>query len=188
MGLPERKRVGSWIEWIRKTIITMAVDARQNEPFVACAELYDLGPLGAHFLAMPGHRAYRTGEMVSWKRPGQIFLQQVRQAPMRCQQFGRELEVRPGECALIDGREAYWMEYDKGNSALGFSLPEDWLTTWLPVTGAIRPQVLQPGHGWGGILANSLGCLTPEDIRQMSPTLSAASAVRRKQRPEIWRL
>lgn len=79
------------------------------------------------------------------------------------------LEVRPGECALIDGREAYWLEYDKGNSALGFSLPEDWLTTWLPDTGAIRPQVLKPGHGWGGVLANSLGYLTPEDIRQMSP-------------------
>ena len=76
--------------------------------------------------------------------------------------------MQPGESALIDGREAYQMEYEDHNVAFGVALPREWLRRWVPDVDALVPQVWRRDQGWGGVLDYSLASLTSENLRSMA--------------------
>ena len=80
---PREKRADAWVQWVCETIIDMEIDPLTDGVFGAAAELYDLGSVGAHFLDLSRHKIQRTGAETSRTGPGQIFIQQVRRAPMR---------------------------------------------------------------------------------------------------------
>ena len=140
----------------------MDIDAPPDGDLRASIDLFDSEPLGIHFLSMSTHHAWRSGERISRDPPGRLFMQTVRDAPMRLQQQGLQIDLDPGDSVLIDGGEAYDLYYAGESRAMGFSLPRDWFASWTGRRDAGGTCVFRRGQGWKGEIATKLAKISSE--------------------------
>jgi len=66
---------------------------------------------------------------------GQFALIYLRSGSLKVRQFARSLELRPGECVLLDGREQSEVVTCAQSESLNIVLPSKWVGQWL-----IRPE------------------------------------------------
>lgn len=66
---------------------------------------------------------------------GQFALIYLRSGSLKVRQFARSLELRPGECVLLDGREQSEVITCARSESLNIVLPSKWVDQWL-----VRPE------------------------------------------------
>lgn len=121
-----------WGELLSSQLHAMAVSAPSAEAFSAQLLLCDLGIAQIGAGTGSAQVARRTREHIARSPVQRYVLLQSRSHAFHIRQYGRELLVRPGQCALYDTKEPYKVSFPTQLDCLGISVGQDWLARWRP--------------------------------------------------------
>ncbi|RXR23093.1 AraC family ligand binding domain-containing protein [Sphingobium fluviale] len=71
-------------------------------------------------------------------------------------QCGRETEINPGDCILVNGQEKYTLTTSAGSRNLSFHLPTGWLKQWLACPEEHAAMPISGGKAWGRALVAAM--------------------------------
>ena len=163
----QRSALAYWVETVCDRFLELDIQASARQRFSARLDQVQLGPSTLSFLDADSQRVRRTAARIARTRyPGFILLQ-LRAGQLALRQHGQEVQLRSGECVLINGSEPYDVECPQATSAAALQMPEEWLKHWLP-----RPQDCTArsicGNDWGAALCAAVGSLRRETCGQLA--------------------
>ncbi|MGI4730949.1 MAG: AraC family transcriptional regulator [Janthinobacterium lividum] len=165
--MPDADRLAFWVEAVCETFLELQVDSAAGHAFRGSVEICRVGPLAMNFLRSDDQHIVRSRQAISRGKLSEFYLIQPRDTTIRMEQLGREIELRPGGCTLIDSRYPFRIENARDQNTLSIAIPTNWLLTWVPCAEELLAQAWMPGVGWGGVLAQAVGNLTPEQIETL---------------------
>lgn len=165
--VPERDRLAFWVEAVCETLLEVKVETKAGPAFSGAIETHQVGPLSVHFIGVQDEFVTRTRQGISRSKLSAFHLAQSRHSAVRFNQLGREFDLAPGACTLIDSRHPFTIDRMTGGDMLTVAIPTDWLLTWLPAPEEALATQWAPGKGWGGVLAAALANLTPSSTADL---------------------
>jgi AraC-like DNA-binding protein len=117
----------------------------------------DLGPVGLSRMSIGfGQVIRRTSASIGRSRTDQFELVYLKQGRVQLSQCGREIELEPGGCMLVDSREQYTLTTVADSCNLSFHIPVPWLRQWIPQPEAHVARAILPCTPWAEVLLASL--------------------------------
>ena len=162
-----RRALAYWVDTVCDRFLELDIDTPLRSQFRARLDQADFGPGTLSFLDAQAQRVHRTHARIARTRDAVFFLLQMRAGEMLLKQLGREVQVRSGECVLINGSEPYELECPQATSALAVRMPEEWLRRWLPNPADCAARPLRCGD-WSMALRAAVGSLHRDSCAQLA--------------------
>ncbi len=147
-----------WVDTICDQFLELDIDSPLRNRFHACLDQVDLGPASANFFEAETQRVRRTTRRIARTQAPMFVLMQLRLGRVRLHQSGREVDVGPGECVLVDGNEPYDLDCPHLTRALALRLPADWLRGWIAQPERYAARVFNSGN-WSAALCAAMSTL-----------------------------
>jgi AraC family transcriptional regulator, positive regulator of tynA and feaB len=134
-----------------------------DAPLAASIRHQQLGAISLSRMAInAGQVIRRTSTLIGRSRRAQLELVHLLEGHIFLRHYGREVEMGPGKCILVDSREPYELTTAPGSRNTSFHLPVEWLQRWLPQPEASVAKPIDTDSPWGRALLASI-CATSED-------------------------
>ncbi len=163
-----RDALSYWCDSIGQVMLELDIEAAGDEGFSAQLEQYSFGPATANFLSATSQSVARTRRGISRSSRAAFLLVQLRAGEFEFDRAGQAIQVRSGDCVLMDSRERYEVRCPQPTRCLILQLPPEWLCAFLPRPEMLVGRVLRPGIGWGGALTAAVAALQPAGLRQLA--------------------
>ena len=143
-----------------------AIDVRSSLEASICQQ--DLGPVGLSRMSVGfGQVIRRTSASIGRSRAGQFELVYLTGGRAQLSQCGREVDLRPGSCMLVDSREQYTLMTAPDSRNLSFHIPVPWLQRWIPQPEAFVARAILPCTPWSEALLASLRAVDLDESTEL---------------------
>jgi AraC family transcriptional regulator, positive regulator of tynA and feaB len=155
------KALSYWKDVICENLLDLQIDSARRSDFYGHIAKCSLGPLTANFISVSQQRVWRSRQDGRRAQDAMFHLIHVRRGVQVVEHCGRNLELEPGDCLLVDCRSGFSFDFPEGVEALVLEVRKDWIQGWLPAPEEAAGQIMGRKSGWGATLASALGNLTP---------------------------
>ena len=166
--VPPRDALSYWCDSIGQVMLELDIEAAGENGFSAQLEQYSFGPATANFLRASSQSVARTHRGISRSSRAAFLLVQLRAGEFEFDRAGQAIQVRSGDCVLMDSRERYEVRCPQPTRCLILQLPPEWLCSFLPRPEMLVGRVMRPGNGWGGALTAAVAALQPTELSQLA--------------------
>jgi AraC family transcriptional regulator, positive regulator of tynA and feaB len=174
-GGVERRALTYWADTVCDRFLELDTELPgRGQP--RASDQLDFGPATLSFVGATSPQIRRTPARIAQARHPNptFFLVQFRVGHGTLRQRGRDLHIRTGECALIDGTQPYDLECPQTLSAAILRMPDAWLRRWVPNPENASPTVLSQGD-WSSALCAAMASLRPETCGDLALPRSAVA-------------
>jgi AraC family transcriptional regulator, positive regulator of tynA and feaB len=163
-----RDALAYWCDSICQVMLELDIEAAGADFFRAQLDQCSLGPATANFLKATPQSVQRTRRGISRSNKEAFLLVHLREGEFELQHYGRESQLRSGDCVLVDSREPYMVHCPRLTGCLVLQLPPQWLRAWLPKPELLVGRVLHPDSGWSAALSAALAALEPVGMSELA--------------------
>ena len=163
-----RHALAYWVETISKTFLEIDIDCPEREHFRAQLDQFELGPATLCVIEAGAQTVRRTRAQIAHSRYPAYFLLALRAGRLRLQQYGRESQLQPGECILVDCKEPYRLDCLDTTRCVAVRFPQDWLRDWLPAAESFANKPFAKQSGWNAALSAAMVSLDTEWQRELA--------------------
>jgi AraC family transcriptional activator of tynA and feaB len=160
-GVDQRRALAFWVDTVCDRFLELDIDTPLRSNFRACMDQIDFGATTLSFVGAASQHIRRTSARISRTRYPAFFLVQFRIGHGLLRQRGKEVHMRAGDCALVDGTQPYDLECPQASSAAILRMPEDWLRRWLPNPAESAAMLFSQGD-WNSALCAAMASLRLE--------------------------
>ena len=154
----QRHSLGYWVDTVCGQFLELRVDTPLRGHFRASFERAPLGAATFNVFRAERQRVLRTAAEIARSDEPMFLLVQPRRGDIVFRQLGREVQVRPGECVLMNSAEPYEVECPQPHMAAGIRMPAAWLRRWIPYPER-HPAATFSTERWSAALCAALGSL-----------------------------
>lgn len=172
-SVEQRGALTYWEDTVCDRFLELDVDLPARGQLRAGEQL-DFGPATLSFVGAASPQTRRTPARIAHTRHPTFFLVQFRVGHGTLRQRGRDLHIRSGECALIDGTQPYDLECPHTTSAAILRMPDAWLRRWLPNPESASPLLFSQGD-WSSALCAAMASLRLETCADLALPRSAVA-------------
>jgi AraC family transcriptional activator of tynA and feaB len=172
-GVEQRGALAYWADTVCDRFLELDVE-RPVRGQVRAGEQLDFGPATLSFVGAASPQLRRTPARIAHTRHPAYFLVQFRVGHGTLRQRGRDLHIRAGECALIDGTQPYDLECPQTTSAAILRMPDAWLRRWLPNPESASPLLFSQAD-WSSALCAAMASLRLETCADLALPRSAVA-------------
>jgi len=148
-----------WVDTICTSFLEIDIDSPDREHFSAKLDQRPFGPATLCIVEADAQNIRRTRARIARSRYATFFLLQLRTGHARFRQYGRDTQVRAGDCVLVDCREPYLLDCLSPTRSVALRFPDEWLRNWLPSPEQFAARPFSATAGWGAALAAALSTL-----------------------------
>lgn len=154
-----RHALAYWVDTVCHSFLELDVDSPERNAFRARLDAVPMGSGSLYLVQADTQYVRRTARNIASGTGHWTILMQIREGQQRFRQHGRECELGPGDCTLVDCAEPYELDCNSHTRSVVLRFPREWLATWLPSPEAAAARVFGPGPGWGGALSAAMAGL-----------------------------
>jgi AraC-like DNA-binding protein len=154
-----RHALAYWVDTVCRSFLEIDIDSPERSAFRARLDAVPLGSGSLYLVQARTQYVRRTARNIASGTGDWTILMQIREGQQRFTQHGRECELGPGDCTLVDCAEPYELDCHGTTRSVVLRFPREWLATWLPSPEAAAAHVFSPGAGWGGALCAAMAGL-----------------------------
>jgi AraC-like DNA-binding protein len=154
-----RRALAYWIETICHSFLEIDIDSSTRNGFRARLDQVEFGPATLNLLEADVQTVRRTRSHIARSSFDTYFLLQLRSGHANLSQYGRESQLKVGDCVLIDCKAPYDIDCSPASRSVALRFQQDWLKTWVPCPENICGQMLASTAGWGAALSAALANL-----------------------------
>jgi AraC family transcriptional regulator, positive regulator of tynA and feaB len=154
-----RHALAYWVETVCRSFLELDVDSPDRGAFRARLDAVPFGSGSLYLVQANTQYVRRTPRNIASGTGDWTILMQIREGQQRFRQHGRECELGPGDCTIVDCAEPYELDCNGTTRSLVMRFPREWLATWLPSPAAAAARAFGPGAGWGGALSAAMAGL-----------------------------
>lgn len=159
------RELSYWRQATCEAVFELELDYFAESSLAASIEQRALGPLSMSRMSIGfGQRIRRTSTLINRTDRQQFELVYLTAGKINLKQCGREVELGPHACVLVDSGEQYELITAPGSSNLSFHLPSEWLKQWLPQPEALVARDLTNTTAWQKALLATLEALSDEAL------------------------
>jgi AraC-like DNA-binding protein len=163
-----RHALAWWVETICQSFLEIDIQSPEGPRFAARLDSTDLGPGSLYLVQADAQNVRRTPARIARSQGAFAFLMQLRRGQAVFRQYGRQCEMRVGDCVMVDCTEPYDLDCLGPTRSVVLRLPLDWLSAWVPSVPDTAARLFRPGEGWGGALSAALAGLDDFDAEPMA--------------------
>ncbi len=168
------KELTYWRQATCEAVFELELESFAETSLAASIEQRTLGPLSMSRMSIGfGQRIRRTPASINRTDRQQFELVYLLSGKIGLKQCGREIELGPRSCVLVDSREQYQLTTAPGSSNLSFHLPSGWLKQWLPQPEALVARDMAGTTPWQAALLSTLDAVRDEPLDDDYATLFA---------------
>jgi AraC family transcriptional regulator, positive regulator of tynA and feaB len=154
-----RHALAYWVDTVCRSFLELEVDSPERNAFRARLDAVPMGSGSLYLVQASTQQVRRTTQNIAHGTGDWTILMQIREGQQRFRQHGRECELGPGDCTIVDCAEPYDLDCNGSTRSVVLRFPREWLATWLPSPEAAAARVFGPGTGWGGALSAAMAGL-----------------------------
>lgn len=154
-----RHALAYWVDTVCRSFLELDVDSPARNAFKARLDAMPLGSGSLYLVQADTQYVRRTRQNIAAGTGDWTILMQIREGQQRFRQHGRECELGPGDCTIVDCAEPYELDCHGATRSVVLRFPREWLATWLPSPEAAAARVFGAGAGWGGALSAAMAGL-----------------------------
>jgi AraC-like DNA-binding protein len=154
-----RHALAYWVDTVCRSFLEIDIDSPERNHFRARLDAVPFGSGSLYLVQAKPQYVRRTPRNIAQGTGDWTILMQIREGRQRFRQHGRECELGPGDCTIVDCAEPYELDCRDTTRSIVMRFPRDWLATWLPTPEAAAARVFGPGAGWGGALSAAMAGL-----------------------------
>lgn len=159
------KELAYWREATCEAVFDLELEPFAEASLAASIEQRTLGPLSMSRMFIGfGQRIRRTSALINRNERQQFELVYVLAGNVNLKQCGREVDLRPKSCVLVDSREQYQLTTAPGSSNLSFHIPTGWIKQWLPQPEALVAREITGSNPWQTALLSTLYAVSEEGL------------------------
>ncbi|MBA2933483.1 helix-turn-helix domain-containing protein [Sphingomonas sp. CGMCC 1.13654] len=151
------RELAYWREATCEAVFELELESFAEDSLAASIEQRPFGPLSMSRMSIGfGQRIRRTPSSINRSAAQQFELVYLLDGRINLQQCGREVELAPRQCVLVDSSEQYRLTTTPGSRNMSFHLPGSWLKQWLPQPEAFVARRVTDDSAWQAALISTL--------------------------------
>jgi AraC-like DNA-binding protein len=169
-GVLPDKAASFWndiLVWIK---VGGTVIPKQKDVFFASVDHYPFKNIPLFFCCITPTQYKRTQRDCLAKNFDYYGLMHIKEGSGEITQEGRTVVVHPGDCVFLNYKRPYFSRNSDFLRFSEFHIPSEVVKTWVPEPNDVTAIPFSRRSDWGKALAETMGALTPETLKQSHVT------------------
>jgi len=164
-----RRALAYWNELLSDKVLKLAVRSRGAAGFGGHMTGSMLGRGRVYLIAAHDDQDIRHGrDGVAGRADDALCLVHMRAGALHIEARGRDADLVPGDCVLLDSKERFDFRLPERSASLVLRFTAPWLRRWMPHYEDHTARRIAGDQGWGQTLSHALAQLDPRTLHELS--------------------